>query len=351
MQGEKPLSLYDVEMDAPIELSYPGQFNQKRIDYSFPSDETRLVVFVSSTISDIHALDVMVWTGFGTKPELRSHGKTTLDSAIAVDQIYMSRDQTSAAIVLEDRTIQRVDFGLKIAFPDAATVNNDYPYSSSTIFINATEGAFLNYGHVKEQLQVIKLAPQKISVRRLHLAWTPCNNPELLSAVLSSDLRLLVVNVNVFNISEPDDLLALRPFTIQDLPKPLEQRPSAVRDSPWGFIRANLSSCNSYVLYLDEESREARGNYPTSVYLFRIDINARSSKRLDLGLPRDLVSASGSFHPSLRLMVLSYASATDAESSYAKGELPQQVFVIVNLEDFDIKPIDVQFIEERSISW
>lgn len=341
--GEVSLFLYDVELDKTIELPFPERFHYWDAKYSFSRDEKQLIAFIPSVISGIHNINVMVWNDFGTEPELNNHGKLKLDSLICSKQIYMNKDETSALMVSGTRTVQRIELGAKITFPDAVDMLDNYPCHFAFVSKDGAHLASLSYGQYKGQLQLIDLTPENVPIRRLDLNWSPCSDPQFLTLGISSDLRVLVVDTEVFNIAEADDSLASTPFTIIGLPELIEHHRTGARSSHWCQLRCHVSPCSSYVVYVREGDRWAQEKYPTCIFLFRIDVVSRSSNRLNLQLPEDLVFASADLHPSLPLMVLSYASASNVDSLWV-GEGPPpllQYFFIMDLESLDMKPIDM----------
>ena len=100
-------------------------------------------------MSGIPTINVMVWGNLGTEPKLQSYGCLKIDSPTPGNQIWMNRNEASAQMVLNDKTVQRIQPGAEVVFPDALDVNDDYPFNLSFISKARVQCALLSYGQHK----------------------------------------------------------------------------------------------------------------------------------------------------------------------------------------------------------
>ena len=333
--------LYDTGMKETIELSCPECYVDSSAKYHFSKDETKLVAFLPCVVGGIAIMNVVIWDQIPTKQELRSHAKLKMDSLIRTRHVFVHEDEKSALLVTGSRLIQRVELGDDISFPEASGVNDDYPRSFSSVSADGRKWALVSYGQHKGQMQLVDLDSGTV-FRRLELEWTPCD-PELLTFGLSPDLNMLVIDAQVFDLGQ-DDRIASIPFTIAGLPELLECRrhKEGILPSHWCLLfECSISPCNSYVLFVSEGSIHELDLYPTELHLFRIDLMSKSSTKLHVPLPENLVSASANFHPSLPLMSISYAAASKAELEALEQEPPQLNLAILEIGSSEAQPVEI----------
>ena len=217
-------------------------------------------------------------------------------------------------------------------------MNDDYPCTISQISKDGVRWALLKYGQGKAQLQMTDVSAAKGPIHRLELELSPCDEPHSLAASLSPDLSVLVVGAQVFGITEGVHGLTSASFTIQGLPELLVHFQTRLNPAYWCRVECLISPCNSYVIFTCRGDPREREAAPFTIYAFRIDLVSRSSTRLDLRLPKDLIYLSAEFHPSQRLMLLSYSSSSESDMLFLKEMPPLQIF-IVGLEGLEMKPL------------
>ena len=118
-----------------------------------------------------------------------------------------------------------------------------------------------------------------------------------------------------------------------------------------GSLKYRISPCNSYILYFSEGSSNVFERNTTELHLFRIDLVSKSSAKLHVPLPENLISMSANFHPSLPLVSLGYAAASKAEHGTLldpETEGPQLNLAILELGSSEAQPIGIP---ERLIPW
>ena len=330
-KGDEFLHLYDVNTTKTILLPFTERLLYREAKYHFMTNEMELIVFIGCWIHGIYTMKVFVWSELQSHPVLRSFGqlKTGLDRIIEPYEIHVNDDESTALMVSEDRVIQRVDFRTKITFPDTPDVNDDYPCTISQISKDGLRWAQLRYGQNIAQLQMTEVSAAKGPIQRLDLELSPCDEPHLLAVCFSLDLRVLVIDAQVFSIVEGMDGLTATSFTIQGLPELLLHS---------GRLRCLISPCNSYFTFISPEDPDARETDPPIIYAFRVDLMSRSSARLDLHLPKQLEFISADFHPSQQLMLLTYSSVSRLGPSLSEKASSIQVS-IVELGSLEMKPI------------
>ena len=84
-----------------------------------------------------------------------------------------------------------------------------------------------------------------------------------------------------------------------------------------------------------------RSRYSSAIFLYRINVEKRTSTRLELNLPKELVSLYASFHPSLPLIAISYASPTVAELEEIMRRPPLLQLAIFNFKSLETTVLDV----------
>ena len=339
-KGDEYLYLYDVSTSETILLPFVEPMNYPQAKYHFMKNEMDLIVFIGCLMHGSCTMNVFVWSGLQSHPVLRNYGqlKSESDYIIKPHQIHVNDDESSALMVSEDRVIHRVDFSTQVTFPDSPNVNDDYPCTISQVSKNGVCWALLRYGQNKAQLQRTDLSTARGPIRKLDLELSPCDEPHLLAASFSPNLRVLVVDAQVFNVVEGMNGLTATSFTIQGLPELLLHYRTRLNLHHRYRLRCLISPCNSYFIFISPGDPYARDAAPSTLYAFRVDLVSRWSVRLDLHLPKDLTFISADFHPSKQLMLLTYSSFSAPQDLKFKEAAPPQV-TIVELESLEVKPI------------
>ena len=337
-RGDEFLHLYDVSTSETILLPFVERLNYFEAKYHFMKNEMELIVFIGCWIHGICTMNVFVWSGLQSHPVLRSYGqlKSKLSYTIGPYQIHVNDDESSALMILEDRAIQLVDFHTQVTFPDAPDVNGDYPYTISQVSTDGVHWALLKFGQNRAQLEMTDVSAARGPIHRLDLELSPCDEPHLLKAHFSPNLRVLVVDAQVFSIVEGMDGLTAKSFTVQGLPELLLHYRTRLGSNDYDRLHCFISPCNSYFCYIGPG--DPRTAVPSTLDAFRLDLVSRSSARLDLHLPKNLTFLSAEFHPSQRLMILTYYSFSKAEFPLVE-ESPPLLVSIVELESLETKPV------------
>ena len=339
-RGDEFLHLYDVSTSETILLPFVERLNYFEARYHFMKNEMELIVFVGCRIYGICTMNVFVWSGLQSHPVLRSYGKlkSELGHIIRPYQIHVNDDESSALMILEDRIIQRVDFHPQITFPDAPNINGDYPYTISQVSTDGVHWALLKYGQNKAQLQMTDVSAARRSIHRLDLELSPRDEPNLLKAHFSPNLRVLVIDAQIFSIVEGMNGLIAKSFIIQGLPELLLHYRTRSSLNDYDRLRYLISPCNSYFVLISPGDPNTREAASATVYAFQFDLVSRSSARLDLQLPKDLTFISAEFHPSQQLMLLTYSSSSRPWFDPLE-EAPQMQVFVVELGSLEMKPI------------
>lgn len=345
---EDTLYLYDTDYKETIELRLPEPLGYWRGKFHFSRHETRIVTFLFGRRT---GLSVMIWDCLATAPRLTSYAKEDLVPVIQPHQIYVHKAATSAVMVTDTRSIQRIELGDEIKFLDANKVIDDYPHRLSTISRDCTHWALVSYGRKGGKLQIMDLTSPDAPTRHFDLDWSQSDIPRGLAQGtnlpinFSPDLRVLIINAEVFEITtvqgdQRSDRLILTPFTIEALPTLLEshwyQIPSWSRD-------CHISPCNSYVIYVmnQRDHWESRYGDSSDLLLYRIDLQKRTSARLETVLPERSIYMDASFHPSLPLMVMSYASPTATELKDIQRGTPSLRLAVFDLESLELTALEI----------
>lgn len=344
---ERILFIYDTNSNKTIELALPEPLDHLEAKFHFSRHETRLIAFFFGRFPT--TINVLIWDSLSTAPRLTSHASLCLSSPIGPQQIHVHKAATSAVMVTETRLIQRIELGDEIIFPDTNNLIDDYPRILSTISRDCSHWALVNYGQKSGKVQIMDLLSPDTPARHFDLEWSQSDLPRVLSqgtdvpTALSSDLHVLIINAEVFDLtiterSDSSERLTRTPFTMEGLPPLLEPHRHQVKS--W-CLDCQISSCNSFVLYVNIGNQWGnRSRYTSAIFLYRIDIETRTSARLELNLPENLVSLHASFHPSLPLIAISYASPTVAELEDILLRPPPLQLVI-----FDLKSLETTFLE------
>ena len=334
------LHVYDINTSETVLLPFKERLGYHLAKYHFTKNETELIVFIGCLIHGICTMNVFVWSGLQSHPVLRSYGqlKSRMGHTIAPHQIHVNDDESSALMISEDRVIQRVDFDTQITFPNAPEVNGDYPRTISQVSTDGVRWALLKYDQCKAQLQITDVSAARASIHRLDLELSPCDEPHLLKARFSPNLRVLVIDAQVFSIVEGMNGLTAKSFIIQGLPELLLHYRTTLNLNDYDRLSYLISPCNSYFVLISPGDPKARKAAPAKVYAFQFDLMSSSSARLDLHLPKDLTFVSAKFHPSQQLMLLSYSLFSRPWFGPREEAPPMQVSIVV-LGSLEIKPI------------
>ena len=311
--------LYNTDSNKTIELPLPEPLEFWQSKFHFSRHDTRLITFLSHPHG---GLRVMIWDCLATQPKLRSSAYLRQDSFTDRSQIHVHKAANSAVIVTNTRSIQRIELGDEIKFPDEIEVIDDYPYRLSNISRDGVHCVSASYGKNSGKVQIMDIMSHNAPARRFDLDWSQSDIPSALAQgfglpiCLSPDLRVLIINSEVFDISINESNGAfenptLIPFTIEGLP--LLLKPHRHRYPTWG-LECRISPCNSYVIYVGEGDQWGqKSRYLSAIFLYRIDLGRRTSVRLELNLPEGSDSFDASFHPSLPLLTIRYALPTSTQ--------------------------------------
>ena len=351
---EKAVYLHDTTFNTTLELPLPEPLEYMNSKFHFSRDETRLTCFLSIRP---RALAVMIWDCLGPAPRLTGHASLDLDLPILPQGIYMHEAATSAVIVTGTRMIQRVELGDSIKFLDAENAIDDYPHSVSTISRDGSHWALISFGPKGGKVQIMDLGSPDAPARHFILQWSQNDILETLTQGvnlpigISPDLRVLIINAEVFDLTttttvttttigkSPSKRLTLSSFTIEAAPALL--RPH-LNENRYEVLRCLISPCNSYVIYVSRGAQWGKDSRFSSAFLlYHIDVQKRTSARLDLLLPESMISSHASFHPSLPLMTLSYASPTATELTKIQQSPPELRTFIFDLKSLERTTLEI----------
>lgn len=345
---EKILYLHDTISNETIELHLPGPLDYWNGKFHFSGDETRLIAFLLGRST----MKVLIWDCLAIAPRLTSHADWPLNVVTHVvtqpHQIHVHKAATSAVMVTGTRSIQRIGLGDSILFLDSKEVIDDYPHRLATISMDNSSWALVSYGRKGGKVQILDLMSLDAPARRFELEWSQSEIAGVLdlSASLpqsvSPNLDVLVINAEVFdmaNKANKPSVSTLTPFTIEGLPALLKCHRYPI--SSLG-LQCYISPCNSFVVYVGRGDQWAnRSRYSSAIFLFRIDLEKRTSARLELTLPDELCCPHASFHPSLPLMAMSYASPTATELENIMLEPPSLHLAIFDLKSLEMVKLEV----------
>lgn len=336
--GEHAVYVYDTDSSETIELPLHERFDYWDGKFHFSRHETRLIAFLMGRAVGNQMTYVNIWDCLVTTPRLKSHIKICSGPLLPRQMIHIHQAGTSAVVVSNAKSIQRIELSENIKSLDATEVTEDLPCKFLTISRDGSRLALVSYGREGGQIQIIDLTSPQAPARRLKLERSQrdmlrhINPGSKLPGDLSPDLGVLVIDAEVFDITTDGDD-ALIPFTIEGLPALLEPHRSRIASLR---LRCHVSPCQSYVVYEGEGDQWGGARYTAAIMLFRIDLKSRTSTKLELKIPEKLVSASAAFHPSLPLMTLSYASPSPAEAKTLQHQAPMLHLAVVDLRSLEI---------------
>ena len=336
-KGDEYLYLYDVSTSETVLLPFVEPMEYYQAKYHFMKNERELIVFIGCSIHGVGTMNVLVWSDLQSHLVLRSHGQLKV-GFIEPEQIHVNHDESSALMVSGDMVVHRVDFRTQVTFPDSSDLNDDDPCTMSQVSKDGVRWALLKYGNNRAQLQLTDVSAARGHIHRLDLELSPCGQPHLLVASFSPNLRVLVVDAQVFSVVEGPNGLTATSFTIKGLPELLLHYRIRLNPRHRNPLRCLVSPCNSYFMFISPGEPYARDVAPSTLYAFRVDLVSRSSARLDLHLPKDLTFISADFHPSQQLMLLTYSSVSRPAFELLEEAPPMHVF-LVELENLERKPI------------
>ena len=344
---DSTLYLHDTNLNVTLELPLPKSLNYWESKFDFSRDETRLTAFL---VGRDASLTVTIWGCLSPEPRLTSHARLYLDSSVRLQGIYVHKAANSAIIVTRTRSMQRIGFGDSIELLDRSKFIDDHPHRLSTISRDSSHWALVRYGKKSGKVQITDLASPDASARHFDIEWSNSDITEILAqgtslpVGVSPDLRVLIVNAEVFDLTRTtngkdlSESLTLTPFTMEAAPALLKLH--QYQFEAWG-LECQISSCNSYILYTSQGDQwGSRSRYSSAIYLFRIDLQTRTSARLELALPDNLISLHASFHPSLPLMAISYASPTETELTNIQEKPPSLRLAICDLTSLEMTVLE-----------
>ena len=345
---EEALYIYDTKLKETVKLPFfkPLEYFMGKFDFS--QDETRLTALLVATRN----LIVLIWDFLRPTSRLTSHASLDLVQTSGLHGIHVHKAATSAVIVTGARMIQRIELGNRIEFLDVGYSINEYPYRLSTISKDGSHWALVSYGPKGGKVQIIDLVSPDAPARHFMLQWSQNDIIETLAQGdtlpigISPDLRVLIINAEVFDLTtttttigkDPSKRLILSSFTIESAPALL--RPHR-NQNKYDVLRCLISPCNSYVIYVSRGGQWGKDpQYPSAFLLCNIDVQKRTSARIGLTLPERMISSHASFHPSLPLMTLSYASPTATNLTEIQ-QLPPELRPVI----FDLKSLEMTILE------
>ena len=178
----------------------------------------------------------------------------------------------------------------------------------------------------------------KGSIYRLDLELSLYNKPHSRVTSFNPDLRVLIVDVQVFSITKGLDNLTATLFTIQNLSELLIYYRTRLNSSYRVDLYCLISLYNSCFIFISLGDLSTREAALSTIYAFRVNLVSRLSVRLSLDLLKDLIFILAEFHPSQQLMLLIYTSFSRSDSQPFKEAPPPHV-VIVELGSLEMKPI------------
>ena len=179
-------------------------------------------------------------------------------------------------------------------------------------------------------MQVSELTA-KARPRQVKLSLVTCDDPRFLIIGWSPDLNVLVVDAQVFDLTDPNHDMVSDPFTIQNLPDILKSRRLGAKSKSYPTIDCQISSCNNFIAFMGA----------SNLLLFRIDLRTRLSTQLPMNLPASCCSVSAHLNPTLPLVAMAFGSAADAKPFDERKGPPHLDLKITNLENMEATTIDV----------
>ena len=125
------LFVVDIEVNNIIELPFAEPMFYRFSKFHFLSNEMTLIAFILTQDDGQNVINVLVWENYVTLPKLTRHGKIKINHWMNPYHIYVNKDDDSALMVSDVRTIQPIEFGGEVSFPNAACTNGDYPRTLS----------------------------------------------------------------------------------------------------------------------------------------------------------------------------------------------------------------------------
>ncbi len=346
---EEVLYLYDTKSNETIELRLPQPLNYHMGEFLFSRDETRLTAFLDGRFT---GLTVIVWDCLGSTPRVTSHAALHTEELIVHGQIHVNKTATSAVIVTRTRSIQRIEIGDTISLRDASKIVDDYPRTLSVISRDGSHWALVSYGRNGGKVQIIDLISPNAPACHFDLEWSQGDIPEALDrgtyfpVGISPDLGVLIIEAEVFDLTATNDKgtsekLTLTSFTMKGAQALL--KPHRHRIKYW-CLDCRISPCNSFVVYVGHGAHWGMTSYYSSdILLYHIDLQKRTSARLEHTLPEGLYSPNASFHPLLPLVAFSYGSpsTTKPKPNPFQEELPPLRVTIFDLRDSVVTNLDL----------
>ena len=350
---EEALYIYDTKFKETVKLSFPKPLDYFMGKFHFSRDETRLIAFLDVTKN----LTILNWDIIRPTSRLTSHASLDLGQMTALHGIHVNKAATSAVVVTGSRMIQRIDLGDTIEFLDVGYTVDEYPHRLSKISRDGSQWALVSYGPKGGKVQLIDLRSSDCPARHFVLQWSQSDTRETLTQSdrvpvgISPDLRVLIINAEVFDLTTinttttntiskgPSKRLIISSFTIEAAPALLRPHRNQFL---YDVLECQISPCNSYVIYVSRGVQWGKDSlYSSAFLLYHIDVQKQTSARLRLMLPERMISSHATFHPSLPLMTLSYASPTATELEVIEQLLPELRPVIIDLNSLEMKILKV----------
>ena len=350
---ESSIHLYDTTTRKVEDLVCPD--SKIRVGWStkfhFCQYERKLIVFLPCETAGIWTMNVVIWNDLILSKKPSRSGQLLMDFLIISPfQIFVHLHGNSALIVTSNKSIQEVKLGDEVSFPDARFIDEEYTCNLSKVSHDGRRLALLRYGPRKGRVQIMQLT-SNLLLHQIQLPWLECDNPNFLMVAWSQDLSMLVVDAQVFDLTSPPNETIPDPFMISGLTELLQIRRVKADSSHFANLRCQISSCKSFVVYTSPGTPVERETYPSDLLVFRIDLKSRLSTRQQVDLPNIFSFMSVDLHPSLSLMAMCFASATEAHSQDWESEPPQMHLRMLNLESMAVEVIAIPDRISEHIDW
>ena len=305
----------------------------------FSRDETRLFGFLENEPGV--NLRLAIWEDLTSPPRILIEQSPSIGGPLGCRDFFVSSDESTAWVVTTTRKV--VQFSLKGFHHISSEIVRPLSVLYSKVSLDATQFIVVNRGQKEVQVQFFNIKSAGESIRMFKLYKAPSSDP-LHSIIQSSpDLRLLVVDLELFEVSNENEDLASKPIQIPLL-TPLTRRDvTSVWKNVWCF-----SSCNKYIAYANiwnpgvGTSREWKPNENGHLFaLFKINLGSRSIVQIHDPIPTDITPTWLEFHSSLPLMLLSYLDPSEIEIAFKSSELAslQPTVVILSLKNMQLRYI------------
>lgn len=327
------LAIFDTELERAILLPDSESFSSPYSFLYFLEEETKIIGFSSGPMG----CQAVKWVGLPNEIEVWGKTRASPIYASINTEIQVQKNETTLLMLTTGNIIRRVHIGESINFPDLEDSMTSYPCRTWGISDDGKWGACIDYGIEKTLVQIMDLKQEDACPRSLQIERQPSIDPNRMIVKTSPDLRLLVVDKQVYNLAEKDDKVASKPFTVLDLHN---LQPEDQTASKCGNYSCTISPRNDYIAYtIPDEDSFHQQNSPGCLSLFRLDVKMKCSVLVDLPLPKNLIKVSVCFHPSIPLMMLRYEADSETDSEMVGQKLPQLHKTIIELETLKKRPL------------